>query len=433
MIIIHQPLIDISTGFARYLWAPPRQEPGHNFSNEVGNVDAADDWDAVLAFLNEYRHSPKTFRSYAAELERLSLWLIHIRQIPLSGLKRADLAEYYEFLRSPPASWCAASAKKFRRDGTLNPHWRPFKVGVDAQVGLGASSVQRVQKILQSLFTYLVDEGYLLGNPATTRRTRGQRPSKMNTVERYLQPHEAAFVGQVLRDALARAEATQDTDAHFKALRRCYVYDLFLHTGLRISEPVHYTMGDIQIRGSGDKKTLALQVCGKGSIEGENRTVALGRSFVEILKAYRLALNVAMKNKKNWTPLDPLPGFEEGTPLIPDMSGRRPIGDRQISNIFGEIRELCVAAVDLLLTQHNEPERAGDLMRMRSTLASFTCHWMRHTHATYFLALSGDLRATQDRLGHADLSTTQIYVHLLDQSKSDAADKFDPQQMANLL
>lgn len=428
-----RPLIDTSCGSARFLIELPRFEPGHNYANEAGNIDAADDWHALLSFINEYRHSPKTFRSYAAELERLCLWLIHLRKVPLSGIKRSDLAAYLEFAAKPPEDWCGPSAKKFLPDGLANPNWRPFKSNGEGEVGLSAASLQRLQKILQSMFTYLVDEGYLLGNPAAARRTKGQRAARQTrSSDRFLQPHETLFVETVLQSDLAQAELSGDNASYFKALRRYYVFELFLHTGLRISEPVNYTMGDILVRGTGEQKTLSIDICGKGNVEGEARCVSLGKSFVEILKTYRQALNRAVCHP-HWTPIDPLPAHDEPTPLISDMSGLRAIGERQISAIFNEIRLRCIDAVDERLSAVRDPEAIEDWRRMRSTFANFTCHWMRHTHATYFLALTGDLKATQDRLGHADLATTQIYVHVLDKARQETADKFDPARMATLL
>lgn len=427
------PLIDTASGSARFLFEPPRFEPGHNHANEAGNIDAEDDWQALLAFINEYRHSPKTFRSYAAELERLCLWLIHVHRVPLSGLKRSDLAAYLEFAAHPPESWCGPSAKKFLQSGEVNPAWRPFKIDLEGETGLSPSSLQRLQKILQSMFTYLVDEGYLLGNPATARRTKGQRAARQaRSAERFLQPHETLFVESVLQNELLSAEQSGDSVAYFKALRRYYVFELFLHTGLRISEPVNYTMGDIIVRGTGEQKALSLDICGKGNVEGEVRSVSFGRSFVEILKTYRQALNRAITHP-SWAPIDPLPAHEEPTPLIPDITGSKAIGERQISALFAEIRSRCIDAVDNKLLTVRDPQAIEDWKRTRSTLANFTCHWMRHTHATYFLALTGDLKATQDRLGHADLATTQIYVHVLDKARQETANKFDPAKMAHLV
>ncbi len=432
-----QPLISISTGVARYLREPPHFEPGHNYTNEVGNLSASNDWDAMLEFINEYRQSEKTFRSYATEIERLCLWLTEVKSIPLSGLKRTDLAGddgYYKFVENPPRAWCGPSAKKFSKNGSVNPKWRPFKQNAEGKSGLSPGSVRRVQKILQSLFTYLVDEGYLLGNPAIARRTKGQRSAKgKKTVERFLQPHEAIFVEGVLQDSMLDALNNGSKPEYFKALRRHYLFELFLHTGMRISEPVKYTMGDIEVAGRGDNKIYSLEISGKGNLDEEARTVTLGKPFIDILKIYRSALNDAVQNEK-WKQIDPLPSFREPVPLVPDISGYQSIGERQISSIFVEIRNVVTGAIDSMLTNfQGTEEELSDYKRTRSVMSNFTCHWMRHTHATYFLALTGDLKSTQERLGHADISTTQIYVHVLEKNRNKVANKYNPADMLNIL
>jgi integrase/recombinase XerD len=431
---IIKPVIDISSGTAKYIHDMPTFEVGHNYSDECCNIDSSNDWEAILEFLNEYKNSEKTFRSYTTELERLSLWIIHEHKVPLSGLKRSDLSKYYEFLSVPPKYWAGPSSKKFKTDGSINLDWRPFKISIDGKHGLADSTISRIQKILQSLFNYLVDEGYLLGNPAITRRTKGQRATKTSKqIERFLQPHEVLFVKSLLCDLVDEAKKVENKPFYFKALRRYYIFELFLHTGMRISEPVKYTMGDISIKGTGNKKDFSIDIQGKGNIDGEYRTVVLGENFIPILKDYREALNDAVSHK-NWKELDPLPSFNESTPIIPDFTGLKPIGERQISTLFTEIRDIGMSALDLIIQEFvGEKEEQNDLKRMKSTLKKFTCHWMRHTHATYFLAQSGDLKATQERLGHSDLSTTQIYIHVLGKTKTETANKFDPSKLQELI
>jgi site-specific recombinase XerD len=428
------PLLSISKGYAVILRPLPTFDVGYNLSDESCNLTASNDWEALLEFVNEYRDSEKTFRSYASEIERLCLWLSEIQCAPLSGLKRSDLADYYLFLASPPNYWCGASAKKFKRDGSINPAWRPFKRSLEGHDGLSVTTISRVKKIILSLFTYLVDQGYLMGNPATVRRTKGQRGAKAKkSIERLLQPHETLFVEDVLQQQVRVYQRLGNSKDHFKALRRYYAFELFLHTGMRISEPVAYTMGDINITGMGEQKVYTLDVSGKGDLDNETRAITLGKPFIEILKHYRMALNHAIKNPE-WKDISPLPSFNENVPLIPDVSGLKAIGERQISTLFIEIRNTVIAAVDAMLSQfQGSDEDKNDLLRMRSVLENFTCHWMRHTHATYFLELTGDLKATQERLGHADLSTTQIYVHVLNSTKERIADKYDPSAMMDLL
>lgn len=66
-----RPVIAISSGTAKYIKEMPHFEVGHNYSDECCNIDSNNDWEAILEFLNEYKNSEKTFKSYTTELERL--------------------------------------------------------------------------------------------------------------------------------------------------------------------------------------------------------------------------------------------------------------------------------------------------------------------------------------------------------------------------
>ena len=58
-------------------------------------------------------------------------------------------------------------------------------------------------------------------------------------------------------------------------------------------------------------------------------------------------------------------------------------------------------------------------------LPKITYHELRHTHATYLLSQGTDLKTVQNRLGHTDISTTNIYVHALESSDKKATKKID--------
>ncbi len=58
-------------------------------------------------------------------------------------------------------------------------------------------------------------------------------------------------------------------------------------------------------------------------------------------------------------------------------------------------------------------------------LPKITYHELRHTHATYLLSQGTDLKTVQNRLGHTDISTTNIYVHALESNDKKATKKID--------
>src|SRR3989338_11370911 len=115
-------------------------------------IGADNDAEAIGIFLQEYKDSPETLRSYAKEVERLLLWCIHVAKVNISSLRRNHLTEYQEFLKNPEPkkTWCGPSTARFKKDGSINPLWRCFTGG------LGDNSLKKSIKILDSFFNYLV-------------------------------------------------------------------------------------------------------------------------------------------------------------------------------------------------------------------------------------------------------------------------------------
>ena len=133
-------------------------ERGRNRAQGLPQVAANDDRSAVLAWLARYKDSPATLSSYRKEAERLLLWCVHQHGKALSDLTHEDFLAYESFLEDPqPAGrWVMQVAQKAPRS---SPHWRPFAKPLDRQ------SQRQALSILNSLFNWLVQAGYLAGNP----------------------------------------------------------------------------------------------------------------------------------------------------------------------------------------------------------------------------------------------------------------------------
>ena len=128
-------------------------------------ITATTDADAIACFLTEYDRSPGTYRIYQRECERLLLWAIVEVGKPLSSLNRQDFEGYLNFLADPQPAvlWCGPKVAR------ASEKWRPF-VGP-----LSESAVLTAVAAINSLMSYLVDAGYLAGNPLGLIRQRRRK------------------------------------------------------------------------------------------------------------------------------------------------------------------------------------------------------------------------------------------------------------------
>lgn len=139
---------------------------GRNRAATQGQLSAPDDRSAVLAWLARYVDSPATLASYRKEAERLLLWCTLQHRVALSDLTHEDFLIYQRFLADPqPAQdWVMAPGQK---PGRTSPMWRPFAGP------LSESSQRQALSILNAMLSWLVQAGYLAGNPlALSRRKR---------------------------------------------------------------------------------------------------------------------------------------------------------------------------------------------------------------------------------------------------------------------
>jgi integrase/recombinase XerC len=142
------------------------------------------------------------------------------------------------------------------------------------------------------------------------------------------------------------------------------ILELLYSSGLRLGELVALDLGDLDLRAG------LVRVTGKGA---KTRVLPVGRFAQEALRGWLVARTQMLAPRER--------------ALFIGRGGRR-LGQRGV--------ELCVA------------RRA----RERGMAVPVHPHMLRHSFASHLLESSGDLRAVQELLGHADISTTQIYTHL---------------------
>lgn len=300
---------------------------------------------------------------------------------PLSSLTHEDLRLFKAFLVDPqPASrWISlkddgSQGGKYARSDT---RWRPFNGP------LSAASQRQALVILNGMFTWLVDAGYLRGNPLALLRQRAKRSAPR--IKRYLSPflwdEVKAFVRQLPQDT-----ATQQAYA-----ARCrWLTTLLYLQGMRISEVAGGAMGDFSRRlGTDGQDQWWLEILGKGERE---RIVPASPELIDELTRYRKACG-----------LPPLPGRAEDAPLVMPFRGQRRCLSR--SALHDAIKGVFDGAASWLRARGPEfVDRADELERA-------SAHWLRHTAGSHQADVGIDLRTVRDNLGHVSLNTTSLYLH----------------------
>lgn len=348
-----------------------------DYNKELGSalIDAHNDAEAISSFLNEYRDSPETLRSYSKEIERLLLWCIHVAKINISSLRRDHFLDYQQFLKNPIPKeiWCGPSIGRQLKDGSMNDQWRPFVKG------LSNTSVNKALTILDSFFNYLVQSNYLIGNPlAVDRRRKKRNKASPNIIDRYL---ELIEIHAVL-DTLAMHQINDDKQ-QFQVIRARYIILLLFYTGLRIAEAANHTMGDFIQR----ENNWFIRVIGKGQ---KLREIPLPDELLKALSQFRI--NIGLPSA--------LPTFKEATPLIPMQNLKQSISTRRIDQIIRWAFNLGAARFE-----PDEPRRA-------SKLRAASAHWLRHSYVTYLLQAGAPIKVAQENAGHSDVGTTMHYTHI---------------------
>jgi integrase/recombinase XerD len=271
------------------------------------------------------------------------------------------------FLALSAARLAPRTVEAYRRDLTGLSAWlgRPLAtvttpelerwIAEQRAAGLSPATIARRIASLRSLFRHLVLIGSVAENPAAEL----DLPPRIRRLPRTLSPGEA----ERLIDA---ANGTTP-----RALRDRALAELLYGAGLRVSEAVGLDKAGV------DLDDRLVRTIGKG---GKERVVPIGRQAVEALRRY----------------------LARGRPHL-DRRHRRELflnaqgGALTRAGAFLILRRLADKA-------GLEPERVHP-------------HLLRHSFATHLLEGGADLRSVQEMLGHADLSTTELYTHVTDRRR----------------
>lgn len=345
-------------------------------------IDADNDLDAIACFLAEYDRSPGTARIYQRECERLVLWSVHECAKPLSSLTRQDFEGYLNFLADPQpaARWCAPKTRR------SSPDWRPF-VGP-----LSESALLTAIAAINSLMAYLVDAGYLAGNPlglirqrrrklalqelAPGTASRARAADASASVERFLDADMWAAVSRAV-ESMPRQGATQVDE--YERMR--FICALLYLLAPRAGELESHRMNSFQE----ERGLWWWHVTGKGA---KHAKIPVPDDMIQALVRYRKHLGLSAVPKRN-----------DMTPLLVGLRKRAPITARRLNQL---LKRLFFQAAELL---------GPDQEHKKEKLRAASAHWGRHTGITAKVDAGMEERYVQKDARHSDRRTTQRYIH----------------------
>lgn len=229
-------------------------------------------------------------------------------------------------------------------------HIRDF-FKVIKELGISGSSSARYFSSLKGFFLYLLKNKYILKNPIekiTAPKISKKLPGVLNIPE-----IEKILSAPEVEDKLGLRDKT--------------IIELFYACGTRVSELINLKVNDLFL---GDE---IIRVFGKGSKE---RLIPIGSSAIKWIGEY----------------------LKKSRPLLMKKS-------KSENNLFLNARGTKLSRMGVWKIIDRYVKEAGIKKKVHP-------HTFRHSFATHLLEGGADLRAVQEMLGHADISTTQIYTHI---------------------
>ena len=232
------------------------------------------------------------------------------------------------------------------------------------QSGLGNRSIGRHLTTLRNFFGFLLREGLVSTDPTEHLRA----PRQWQNIPKFLNLEEIEKIIQA-------ADTARPTGVRDRAMM-----ELLYASGLRVSELCKVGVSDLNL------DLGVLRTTGKGN---KQRLVPVGKAAVLAVRSY----------------------LESGRPAL--LKGKAS-------------RHLFITARGGCLTRQAFWKLLAGYGRKAGIFHGLTPHVLRHSFATHLLEGGADLRSVQVMLGHSDISTTQIYTHVLRSRLRDTVEKHHP-------
>jgi integrase/recombinase XerD len=281
-----------------------------------------------------------------------------------------DLSEFLAFLSAKGKQAKTASAE----------HLRAFLAGL-ARKGIAPTSRARKLSAIRQFFRFLLAEGMRADDPSSAVES----PRLPRPLPKIL---SLAEVETLLATAKQASESAGDGVASRRALRLYALLETLYATGLRVSELISLKRTVL----ASDDRVLTIK--GKG---GRERLVPLNEAARQAIGAHLAALAADEREGRGHSPW-----------LFPSSGG-----------------------------QHLSRQRLGQELKALAMLAGIdparvSPHVLRHAFASHLLERGADLRTVQQLLGHADISTTQIYTHVIEERLRRLVEQHHPLAQAHL-
>ena len=227
-----------------------------------------------------------------------------------------------------------------------------------SEKSISRNSYLRKVSSIKEFYRFLYSDGLIKNNPAKDIES----PKKHQNIPKVLTIRQIEDIINALK-----------SDNCLKSIRLIALIEIMYSTGIRVEELMSISLNAINY------ENQSIFIRGKG---GKERIVPFGINALKAIKKYIGIRELFIKNKNN------------SSFMFPSIGKQGYLTARRFSQLLKEVS-----------------------IKAELSHLSISPHILRHSFATHMLSGGADLRVLQEILGHADISTVQIYTHIVDDKK----------------